>query len=122
MTERRTVGESEGGNMMDRDDVLFLVEQYGHARRNGKQHDKGSATWYVEISAALDGLYGEREELRGQLAECIVVDSACESATNEEINALNSRIAELTAALREAVELLHPAFKEGFAAALKETE
>lgn len=46
---------------MTKDEVIFLVERYGYARREGECQGKRPAEWMREIGQALDTIAANRE-------------------------------------------------------------
>jgi hypothetical protein len=45
--------------MSAKDEVFWLIQRYGYARRNGQYQGKKSAEWMGEISKAIDAAVAE---------------------------------------------------------------
>jgi len=46
---------------MAKDELIFLIQRYGYARRNGTHQGKKSAEWMREIETALEATGPERD-------------------------------------------------------------
>ena len=57
--------------MSAKDEVFWLIQRYGYARRNGQYQGKKSAEWMGEISKAIDAAVAEaRAPLVEALGDC----------------------------------------------------
>jgi len=69
---------------MTKDELVFLIERYGYARREGKHQGKGSAEWMKEIEIALttaitqagEGIVHDPEPFCGALGSVAEVAAA----------------------------------------------
>ena len=64
---------------MAKDELIFLIQRYGYARRNGAHQGKKSAEWMREIETALEATGPERDLAEQVLAalETLAIVGAC---------------------------------------------
>ena len=63
--------------MSVKDDLHFLIERYGYARRNGEHQGKKSAEWMAEIDHTIDACVAEALADPLAMLEALAKDEYC---------------------------------------------